>query len=201
MIRSAVSRVCQYITFSGPNGYARPSCFSLMTARKEAAFRSALHQLDAHAVGRCDIAQQAPANPFFQLDREAHAFCPQLVAEGCEVTPVHEAKMVDPPRVVAGKVGEFADRPGGDRRLARALPANENRYAAEINKDLRRAPCHCIGGDRGPEHLGVPVRRCFWILADDVNMVEFEGRIADHLFLVCEIGQVDRLAGCASPLR
>jgi hypothetical protein len=36
---------------------------------------------------------------------------------------------------------------------------------------------------------------------DDVNMVEFEDRIAHGSSLVCEIVQVDRLAGGPCPLQ
>ncbi len=42
---------------------------------------SALHQLDAHTIGCCDIAQQPPANPFLQRDRKGDTLRPQLVAE------------------------------------------------------------------------------------------------------------------------
>lgn len=95
---------------------------------------------------------------------------------------------------MAGKVAEVPDRPGGDWGLARAFAANEDRHAAESDENLRGAACHGIGGDLGPEHLDIPIRRRFGILADDVNMVEFESEIAHRSSLVCEIGRGDRLS-------
>jgi hypothetical protein len=89
--------------------------------------------------------------------------------------------MIDPARAMAGKVGELPDRPGGDGSLAWALAANKDRHAAEIDENLRSAAGHRVGGDRGPEHLDIPIRRGFRILADDVNMVELEGGIT-HRF-------------------
>ncbi len=107
----------------------------------------------------------------------------------------HKAKMVDAPCVMAGKVGELPDRSGGDRSLAWPLAANEDRHATEIEENLRRTTGCRIGGDRGAEHLDVPPGRGFRIVADDVNMVEFAGGIADGSSLVCEIGRGDQLSG------
>lgn len=96
--------------------------------------------------------------------------------------------MIYPVGVMAGEVGELPYRPRSDRGLTRALAANEDCHATQIDKNLRRATSHRIGSDRGAEHLHVPIRRGFGILADDVNVVEFEGRIAHNLSLICEIG-------------
>src|SRR5437016_1306373 len=54
----------------------------------------ALHQFDADAIGRRDVAQQAAAHASLQLDREAHAFGAELVAECREIALVHETEMV-----------------------------------------------------------------------------------------------------------
>ena len=124
--------------------------------------------------------------------------CPQLVAERREITLVEETKIGDAPCLMAGKVSELPDRPGGDWSLARLLAANEDRHAAEIDENLRRTTACRIGGDRGAEHLDLPIRRGFRILADDVNMVEFEGRIAHRFSLACEIGRGDQLSAGAS---
>jgi hypothetical protein len=94
---------------------------------------------------------------FLAVNREAHRLCPPRGAEGCKVTLVQEGKMVDPTRVVAGKAGELPDRRGDDWSLALTLAANKDRHAAEIDENLRRAPCHRIGGNRGAEHLHIPI--------------------------------------------
>jgi hypothetical protein len=65
-----------------------------------------------------------------------------------------------------------------------AVGADKDRHPAEIDKDLRGTARHCIRGDRRAEHLDVPIGRRFRIFADDVNMIEFERRIAHHLPLV-----------------
>jgi len=46
---------------------------------------------------------------------------------------------------------------------------------------LRGAAGERVGGNRGTEHLHVPVGRRFRIFADDVDVIELEGRIA-HCF-------------------
>src|SRR5271169_2297675 len=99
--------------------------------------------------------------------------------------------MVDPTRVVARKVRELPDWPGGDGSLAWALAANEDRHAAEIDEYLWSTAGCRVGRDRRPEHLDVPIRRGFRILADDVNMVELEGRITHRFSLVYKIAQAD----------
>ena len=58
---------------------------------------SALHQLDAHTVGRRDVAQQAAVHAFLQLDWEGHALGAQLGAEGCEIALIQETEMMVPP--------------------------------------------------------------------------------------------------------
>src|SRR6202011_2486764 len=75
--------------------------------------RSALHQFNAHAVRRGDVAQKAGVHPSFQLDREAHPLAAQLGAERFEIALVQEAEMVGAPGIMAGKVGIFANGPGG----------------------------------------------------------------------------------------
>jgi hypothetical protein len=52
-----------------------------------------------------------------------------------------------------------------------------------------------------PNILDTPIRRGFRILADDVNMVEFEGGITHGSSLVCEIARADRLPGHLHQLR
>jgi hypothetical protein len=100
---------------------------------------SGLHQLDADPIGRRDISQQASANPSLQLDRKGDTLCPQLGTERPEITLIHEAKMVDPAGVMARKVGEVPYWPRIDRCFARALAANEDRHATQIDKNLRGA--------------------------------------------------------------
>lgn len=69
--------------------------------------------------------------------------------------------MVDSACVVAGRISELPDWPGGDWSLVRALPANKDRYAAETDKDLRCTACCRIGDDRRPEHLDIPSTEAF----------------------------------------
>src|SRR5215469_1355297 len=119
---------------------------------------SGLHQFDADAVGSSDVAQQVAAYPSFQFHRELHAFRPQLLTKRSQITMIHKAEMVDPARVMAGEVGELADGFGGDGVFARSLAADKYCHVAEIDKNLRRASSDRVGGDRGAEHLNVPIR-------------------------------------------
>jgi hypothetical protein len=92
--------------------------------------------------------------------------------------------VVGAPGVMAGKISVLLDRPGGSGVLAWPLAADKDRHPAKIDKDLRGAARHCLRGDRRAEHLDVPIGRRFRIFADDVNMIEFERRIAHRLPLV-----------------
>src|SRR5216683_988315 len=92
--------------------------------------------------------------------------------------------MVGSPGVMAGKVRVLPNRPGGSGGFARPSAADEDRHAAQINKDLRGATRHRIRGDRGAKHLDVPIGRRFRIFADDVDVIEFERWITHRLPLV-----------------
>src|SRR5712691_2819755 len=142
----------------------------------------ALHQFDADAIRRRDIAQQAAAHAFLQFDRKTHAFRAQLIAERLEIALVQKAEMVGAPRIMAGKIRVLPDRPGSDRGFARPLSADQDRHAAEFDKDLRGAAGDRVGDDRGTEHLDVPICRRMRIPADDVDVIEFECRIAHSSF-------------------
>jgi hypothetical protein len=55
----------------------------------------------------------------------------------------------------------------------RPLATYDNRHAADPDIELRRtAEIFLQGGDLAPEHLPIPVRRCFRIAADQMNVVE-----------------------------
>lgn len=92
--------------------------------------------------------------------------------------------MVGPPPVMAGKVGVLLNRRSGDWGFARPSAANNDRHATEIDEDLRGTTRYRVGGDRGTEHLHVPIGRRFWVLADDVDVIEFERWIAHRLHLI-----------------
>src|SRR5207302_6910485 len=91
---------------------------------------STLHQFDADAVGRRDIAQQAAADALLQLDREARALGAQPRAEGREIAPVHKAEMIGAPGIVAGEIGVWPDRPCRGRVLARPPSADQDGHPA-----------------------------------------------------------------------
>jgi len=61
------------------------------------------------------------------------------------------------------------------------LAADQDRHAAQIDEDRRRPSCCRIRRDRRAKHLDIPVGRSFRVIADDVNVIEFECRIAHHL--------------------
>jgi len=156
-----------------------PPFFRVATRRRRAG--SALHQFDADTIGRGDVAQEAAIDTSFQLDRETNALAAQLGAECFEVALIEEAEMIGPPRVMARKVCVLSDRPGGGGVLARPLAADQDRHAAQIDKDLRGAARHRIRGNRRAEDLGMPVGRRFRVFTDYVHVIEFECGIAHHL--------------------
>src|SRR3984893_4322228 len=94
--------------------------------------------------------------------------------------------MVGSPGVMAGKVRVLPNRPGGGGGFARPSAADEYRHAAQIDEDLRGATRHRVRGDRGAEHLDIPIGRRFRVLADDVDGLEFERWINHHLPLVAK---------------
>ena len=85
--------------------------------------------------------------------------------------------MVGPPRVVAGEVCIRLDRPRRKWGFARPPAPDEDRHSAEIDKDLWSAARDRVGGDRGAEHLHVPIGRRPRIFADYVDVIELECRI------------------------
>src|SRR5689334_5159458 len=74
---------------------------------------STLHDFDADAVGRRDIAQETAADALLQLDRKADALPAQLGTEGGEITLIQKAEMVSAPGVVTREIGVAPDRPRG----------------------------------------------------------------------------------------
>src|SRR5438105_7241758 len=139
---------------------------------------STLHDFDADPVGRGDIAQQGAADALLQFDREVDALRAQPGAEGGEVALIQKAEMVGAPPIMAGEIGVGPDRAGRRRVLARALAADQDGHAAQLDKNLRRAARDGIASDSRAEHLDIPSRRGMRVLADDVDVIEFEGRIA-----------------------
>src|SRR6185295_1136983 len=138
---------------------------------------SALHEFDADTIRRGNVAQQAAANAFLQLDREAHAFLAQVGAEGRQVTLVQETEMIGAPGVVAGEIGIGPDRLVGCRILPGAAATDQDRHAAELDEDLRGPAGDGVGGNGRAEHLDIPGGRCLGVFADDVDVIEFEGGI------------------------
>src|SRR5437868_15478363 len=100
---------------------------------------STLHDFDADPVGRRDIAQETPADALLQFDWKLDALGAQLGTERREVALIQKAEMIRAPPVVTGKIGVWPDRPPRRGILARALAADQDRHAAELDKDLRRA--------------------------------------------------------------
>src|ERR1700730_284249 len=92
--------------------------------------------------------------------------------------------MVGSPGVMAGKVRVLPNRPGGGGGFARPSAAGEGCHAAPIDEDLRGATRHRVRGDGGAEHLDIPIGRRFRILADNVDVIEFERWITHRLPLV-----------------
>jgi hypothetical protein len=90
--------------------------------------------------------------------------------------------MVGAPGIMAGKVGISPNGPSCKGILARPPTADEDRHPAKFDKDLRGAARHRIGSDRRAEHLDIPIGRGFWVGADDVHVIELEGRVT-HLRL------------------
>src|SRR5260370_25520117 len=88
------------------------------------------------------------------------------------------------PGVMAGKIRVLPNRLGGGGGFARPLAADEDRHAAQSNEDLRGATRHRGCGDRGAEHLDIPIGRRFRIFADDVDVMQFERWITHRLPLV-----------------
>ena len=74
---------------------------------------SALHQLDADAIGCSDVAQEAAVYAVLQLDGKSHTLRPKLGAKGREIALIEETEMVGSPCVMAGEVGIGPDRSGG----------------------------------------------------------------------------------------
>src|SRR5437868_10897759 len=139
---------------------------------------STLHDFDADPVGRRDIAQETPADALLQFDWEVDALRAQPGAEGGEVTLVQKPEMIGAPFIVAGVIGVGPDRPCRRGILARALAADQDRHATQFDKDLRRAARDSIAGNRRAEHLDIPSRRGMRVLADYVDVIELECRIA-----------------------
>src|SRR6267154_394959 len=92
--------------------------------------------------------------------------------------------MVGSPGVMAGKVRVLPNRPGGGGGFARPSAADEDCHAAQIDEDLRGAARRRIRGDRGAEHLDIPIGRRLRIFADDVDVIEFERWVTHRLPLV-----------------
>src|SRR5437764_9583423 len=139
---------------------------------------STLHDFDADPVGRRDIAQEIPADALLQFDWKMDALRAQLGTKRSEVALGQKTEMIRAPPVVAGKIGVGPDRPCRRGILARALAADQDRHAAQLDKDLRRAARDSIAGNRRAEHLDIPSRRGMRVLADYVDVIEFECRIA-----------------------
>src|SRR6266700_7608606 len=108
---------------------------------------STLHDFDADPVGRRDIAQETPADALLQFDRKVDALRAQPGAEGGEVTLVQKAEMIGAPCIVAGEIGVWLDRPCRRGILAGALAADQDRHAAQLDKNLRRASRDGIASD------------------------------------------------------
>src|SRR5882757_6793353 len=94
--------------------------------------------------------------------------------------------MVGSPGVMAGKVRVLPNRPGGGGGFSRPSAADEDCHAAQIDEDLRGATRHRVRGDGGAEHLDIPIGRRFRILADDVDVIEFDRWITHRLPLVAK---------------
>src|SRR5262252_697061 len=97
---------------------------------------STLHQLDADAVGRGDIAQQTAAEALLQFDRKFHALRAQFGAEGREVNFIQKAEMIGAEPVMAGKSVIRPDRPSRPRVFARPLAADQDVHAAKFDENL-----------------------------------------------------------------
>src|SRR5437764_2129664 len=135
---------------------------------------STLHDFDADPVGRRDIAQETPADALLQFDRKADALRAQPGTEGGEIALIEKPEMIRAPRIVAGKIGIWPDRPRRRRILTRALAADQDRHAAQLDKNLRRAARDGIASDSRAEHLDLPSRRGMRVPADDVDVTEIE---------------------------
>src|SRR5215472_14741225 len=83
---------------------------------------STLHQLDADAVGRGDIAQQTAAEALLQFDRKFHALRAQFGAEGREVAFIQKAEMIGAEPVMARKAAIRPDRLPGPGSSPGRLP-------------------------------------------------------------------------------
>jgi hypothetical protein len=106
-----------------------------------------LHEFDADTVRRGNVAQQAAAYAFLQLDRKAYAFLAQVGAEGRQVALVQETEMIGSPGVVAGEIGIGPNRLVGGRILPRAAATDQDRDAAELDEDLRGTAGDGVGGN------------------------------------------------------
>src|SRR5260370_38869697 len=82
--------------------------------------------------------------------------------------------MIGAPRIMAGKIRVLPDGPGAGRGFARPLAADQDRHAAELDEDLRGAAGDRVGDNRGTEHLDVPIGRSMRILADELDVIEFD---------------------------
>ena len=88
--------------------------------------------------------------------------------------------MVGAPGIMAGKVGIFANGPGGSGVLARPLAADKDRHPAEIDKDLTSTDVNqlvsatsellrsTLGPTRGPlsgPEAALRLWQPFWLIA------------------------------------
>src|SRR5438067_13285685 len=120
---------------------------------------STLHQFNADAVGRRDIAQQIAAEARLQFDRKLDALGAQFGAKAGEIASIQEPEMIGAEPVMAGKAAIGPDRPGRCRFLTGALAADQDVHAAELDKNLRRAVSDRLARDRRAEHPDIPLRR------------------------------------------
>jgi len=102
---------------------------------------------------------------------------PTRGAEGAQVTTMGEAEVICAPRVVAGVSVERAHRRGIRRLFARTPAANHEGLPLDAHIELRRAAQVFLGrGNFAAEHFLVPVHCCLRIVADEVDVVERDGR-------------------------
>src|SRR6185436_2176994 len=124
---------------------ASAACRTKVCARSEAGAMSVraalllLNHLDAHAIGRGNIAQHQAGFEFPWLDRHAHAFFLELRAEGPQVPAIRESEVIGSPLIVAGISVEMLHGFGGGRRFPGAMAADDQRRPPDTHVDLGRA--------------------------------------------------------------
>ncbi len=110
----------------------------------------ALDQLDTHPVGACQIGNASTRNKFIGLNRKLAAFFPDGIAEIDQVTDDLKTKMVRAPLVVTHKVRKRLQGVLIPWLLSGSLPADQERRALKLHRNLGSAPYLSAASDRAP---------------------------------------------------